>query len=72
MENIELRDFFAAELMSGMVNDFYSAADRKNIAERGKPDNWIQRTAEQVTAERINKAAKMAYIIADAMIAARS
>ena len=72
MSNIELRDFFAAELMSGKVNDFYSAADRKNIAEKGEPENWIQRTAEEVTTERINNAAKMAYRIADAMIAARS
>jgi PDZ domain-containing secreted protein len=71
MENIDLRDYLAGQLMSGKVNDFYSAADRKNIAKNGEPDNWIQRTAEEVTTERINNAAKMAYRIADAMIRAR-
>ncbi len=71
MENIDLRDYLAGQLMSGKVNEFYSAADRKNIAKNGEPDNWIQRTAEEVTTERINNAAKTAYRIADAMIRAR-
>ena len=31
-DNIELRDFFAAQLMSGKANDLYDAARRKNIA----------------------------------------
>lgn len=71
MSNIDLRDYLAGQLMSGKVNEFYSSADRKNIAKNGETDNWIQRTAEEVTTERINNAAKMAYRIADAMIRAR-
>ena len=70
-EEIKLRDFFAAQLMSGKVNDFYSAADRKNIAEIGDEEKWIQRSAEEVTNERIEKAAKNAYKIADALLKAR-
>lgn len=70
-EEIKLRDFFAAQLMSGKVNDFYSAADRKNIAEIEGEEKWIQRSAEEVTNERIEKAAKNAYKIADALLKAR-
>lgn len=70
-EEIKLRDFFAAQLMSGKVNDFYSAADRKNISEIEGEEKWIQRSAEEVTNERIEKAAKNAYKIADALLKAR-
>jgi len=70
-EEIKLRDFFAAQLMSGMVNHFYSAADRHNIAEKGEKEKWIQRSADEVTNERIEKAAKNAYKIADALLKAR-
>ena len=47
-EKIELRDFFAAQLMSGKVNDFYSSAHRENIAKDGEPENYVQVSAEEI------------------------
>ena len=71
-EKIELRDFFAAQLMSGKVNEFYSQDHRENIAKEGEPENWVYVSAEEATKRGIEKAAKNAYIIADAMIKART
>lgn len=71
-DNIELRDFFAAQLMSGKANDLYDAARRKNIAKDDSYEEWIHLTAEEATQERIENAAKMSYRIADALLKARS
>lgn len=71
-DNIELRDFFAAQLMSGKTNDLYDVAQRKNIAKDDSYEEWIHLTAEEATQERIDKAAKMSYRIADALLKARS
>ena len=71
--NIELRDYFAAQLVSGNVDKYYDAARRKLVAKGidKKDDEWIHLTSEEATQERIEKAAKMAYRIADEMIKAR-
>jgi len=71
-ENIELRDFFAAHLMSSKVNDLYDAARRENIAEKQEKEEWIHLSFEEATQMRIEKAAKMAYRIADALLKARN
>lgn len=68
---IELRDFFAAQLMSGKVNDFYSQAHRENVAQKQGYEEWVQVSAEEATRRAIEKAAKNAYIIADALLKAR-
>lgn len=72
-ENIELRDFFAAQLMSSKVNDLYDAARRENVGgkEKGK-EEWRQLTSDEATQQRINNAAKMAYRIADSLLKART
>jgi len=70
-DNIELRDFFAAQLMSGKASDLYDTARRKNIAKDDNYEEWIHLTAEEATQERIEKAAKMSYKIADALLKAR-
>jgi hypothetical protein len=70
-EEIKLRDFFAAQLMSGKVNEFYTSAHRENIAEIAGEENWVHVTAEEATKRRIEKAAKNAYVIADALLKAR-
>ena len=72
MKEIKLRDFFAAQLMSGKVNDFYSQARRENIAQKQGDEEWVQVSAEEATKRAIEKAAKNAYIIADALLKARS
>jgi hypothetical protein len=72
MEEIKLRDFFVAQLMSGKVNDFYSQARRENIAQKQGDEEWVQVSAEEATKRAIEKAAKNAYIIADALLKARS
>jgi hypothetical protein len=69
--NIEIRDFIAAQLMSGKVNDFYSSSRRENIGEKNGKEEWVQVSAEEATKREIDKAAKNAYVIADAMIRAR-
>jgi hypothetical protein len=51
---IELRDFLAAQLMSGKVNDFYSQSYREKLG-----DDWIQISAEEATKRIIERAAKM-------------
>ena len=71
MENIELRDFFAAHIMNGKF-DLYSSSYRKNIAPEGKAEEWIIISSEEATTERIKGAAKMAYRIADALINERN
>jgi len=68
---IELRDFFAAKLMSGKVNDFYSQARIENIAQKQGDEDWVQVSAEEATRRAIEKAAKNAYLIADALLKAR-
>lgn len=70
-DKIELRDFFAAQLMSGKVNDFYSQSHRENIAQKQGDDEWVQVSAEEATRRAIDRAAKNAYIIADALLKAR-
>jgi len=70
-EEIKLRDFFAAQLMSGKVNEFYTSAHRENISEIEGEENWVHVTAEEATKRRIEKAAKNAYVIADALLKAR-
>ena len=72
MKNIDLRDFFAAQLMSSKVNDLHDAARRENIAKKQGGEEWIHLTADEATQARIDKAAKMAYRIADALLKARS
>jgi len=47
MKEIKLRDFFAAQLMSGKVNDFYSQARRENIAQKQGDEEWVQVSAEE-------------------------
>jgi hypothetical protein len=69
-EEIKLRDFFAAQLMSGKVNDFYSLAHREKVIKESD-EEWVQVSAEEATRRRIEKAAKFAYIIADALLEAR-
>lgn len=71
MENIELRDFIAVQLMSGKVNDFYTSSCRKNIAPPDQEEKWIHLTADEATQERIDKACRQAYKIADCMLEAR-
>ena len=70
-EEIKLRDFFAAQLMSGKVDEFYTSAHRENISEKEGEENWVHVTAEEATKRRIEKAAKNAYVIADALLKAR-
>ena len=70
-DKIQLRDFFAAQLMSGKVNDFYSQAHRENVAQKEGDEEWVQVSAEEATRRAIEKAAKNAYIIADALLKAR-
>lgn len=72
-DNIELRDFFAAQLMSGKVNDFYSQTHRENILQNVNTnrEEWVVVSAEEATQRAIDRAAKMAYTIADALIKAR-
>ena len=70
-DKIELRDFFAAQLMSGKVNDFYSQSHRENVAKKQGDDEWVQVSAEEATRRAIERAAKKAYIIADALLKAR-
>jgi hypothetical protein len=72
MNNIELRDFFAAQLMSGNVNKFYSMAYRENVSQKQGEEEWVQVSAEEATRREIQEAAKNAYIIADAMLKARA
>lgn len=69
--DIELRDFFAAQLMSGKVDDFYRAAYRENIAKEKETEIWKQVSAKEATKRAIDTASKNAYTIADAMINAR-
>ena len=71
-DKIELRDFFAAQLMSSKVNDLYDAARRQNVSKKQGDEKWIQLTADEATQQRINDAAKMAYRIADALLKART
>lgn len=71
LDEIELRDFFAAHIMSGMVNDFYTAAHRENVSLKNGDEEWVQVSSEEATSRRINKAAKQAYVIADALLKAR-
>jgi len=68
---IELRDLFAAELMSGKVDDFYSQAHRENISLEGETENWKQVSAAEATRRRVELAANNAYVIADALLKAR-
>ena len=70
-DKIQLRDFFAAQLMSGKVNDFYAQAHRENVAQKEGDEEWVQISAEEATRRAIEKAAKNAYIIADALLKAR-
>jgi len=70
-DKIELRDFFAAQLMSSKVNDLYDAARRENVAEKQGDEKWIHLTSDEATQQRIDDAAKMAYRISDALLKAR-
>ena len=70
-ENIKLRDYFAAQLMSSKVNDLYSSARRENISQKQDDEEWVKLTADEATQDRIDKAAKMAYRISDALLKAR-
>lgn len=70
-EEMTLRDFFAAQIMSGKVNDFYSQGHRENVSQIQGEEEWIQVSAEEATRRAIDKAAKNAYIIADALLKAR-
>ena len=72
MNDIKLRDFFAAHIMSGMVNEFYGIEHRENISEDPEKEEWIIVSAKEDTEKRIREAAKMAYRIADALIIARA
>ncbi len=68
---IELRDLFAAQLMSGKVEDLWGQARRENISEKEGVEEWVQVSAEESTKRRIAAVARRAYEIADAMIEAR-
>ena len=71
-ENIELRDFFAGQIMSSNVDKFHDAARRKNIAKKQGDEEWVHLTSAEATQERIDDAAKMAYRIADALLKVRA
>jgi len=71
-DKIELRDFFAAELMSGKVNDFYTQAQIENLAGENETEDWKQVSADEATDRTIERAAKNAYKIADALLKART
>ena len=70
-DKIELRDFFAAQLMSSKVNDLYDAARRENRGTKEK-EEWVYLTSDEATQQKIDDAAKMAYRIADALLKART
>lgn len=70
-EEIELRDYFAAHVMSGKVQDFFAQTYRKNIAKKKELEEWIVVSSEEATIERIETAAELAYMIADALLEAR-
>lgn len=70
-DKIELRDFFAAQLMSGKVNDLYDGARRENRGTKEK-EEWVYLTSDEATQQRIDDAAKMAYRIADSLLKART
>jgi len=70
-DKIELRDIFAAQLMSGKVNDFYSQAYRENVSQKQGDEEWVQVLAEEATRRAIERAANNAYVIADALLKAR-
>ena len=69
--NIELRDLFAAQLMSGKADDLYSAEHRVNVNKGNGTEHWEHVTADEATQNRIKQAAKMSYRIADALLEAR-
>ena len=71
-DNIELRDFFAAQLMSSKVDDFTRQAHRENITEKQGSEEWVQVSSEEATNREIEKQAKNAYKIADALLKART
>lgn len=71
MKDIELRDFFAAQVMSGKVNDFYRTEYRKNISMKQGQEEYVKVSFDEATKEAIKNAAEMAYFIADELLKAR-
>ena len=53
MEKIELRDYFAAQLMSGKVDDFYRQAHREKIVDEDGNEHWEQVSASEATKKAI-------------------
>jgi hypothetical protein len=72
MEKIELRDYFAGQIMANTVGiAIFAIPLRRNIAKEGEKAEWVTIPEEEVAAEAIEKAATYAYVIADAMLKAR-
>jgi len=70
-QDIELRDFFAAQLMSGKVGSFFRQKHRENIAGEKETEIWKQVSSEEATRRQIEKSAAEAYKISDVMLKVR-
>jgi hypothetical protein len=73
IKDVKIRDYFAAQLMSGQVNKFYTGQMRK-LVKKGigdEKDVYVTQSNKEATLDSINKATKMSYIIADSMMKAR-
>lgn len=70
MENINLRDYFAAAALTGLVTktSLYGQTYRKNIAPSNDTEHWVIVGADEASNEIRDKVVKLAYEMADKML----
>ena len=70
MENVNLRDYFAAAALTGLVSKsaLYGTTQRRNIAPSNATENWVLISAEEKSKELREEVVRLAYEIADMMI----
>ena len=74
MENLNLRDYFAAAALTGLVSKtpLYGTTQRKNIAPSNATEQWVLISAEENSKELREEVVKLAYEMADMMLEKRN
>lgn len=70
MDNINLRDYFAAAALTGLITktSLYGQTYRKNIAPSNATEQWVVVSNTESSNEIRNDVVKLAYEMADKML----
>lgn len=70
MENLNLRDYFAAAALTGLVSktSLYGQSYRKNIAPPGATEQWVVVSGGESSNEIREEVVRLAYEMADKML----